>query len=81
MVGCREGQWERLMTPLIDSVYSIPTGVESWLCSVRGWAECKIDRKGQRGTVADRKSLAGGRVINDLGFREHNTAKQGRELS
>lgn len=27
MVGCREGQWERLMTLSIDSVYSIPTGV------------------------------------------------------
>lgn len=39
------------------------------------------DRQGgSEGTVADRKSLAGGRVINDLGLREHKTAKGGEGL-
>ena len=27
MKWCREGQWERFMTQLIDSVHPIPTGV------------------------------------------------------
>lgn len=48
MVGCREGQWERFMTLLIDSVHPSPTGVSLYPALSEAGVRETDHREGQR---------------------------------
>ena len=77
MVEGREEQWERFRTPLIDFVHPILTGVSLHSALSEAGAREKDRQGGSEGTVADRKGLAGSRVINGLGLGEQTMARGG----
>lgn len=75
MVEGREGQWERFITLLIDFVHSIPTDVSLYSALSEAGARERDRHGGSEGMVADRKGLAGSRVINCLGLGEQTMAR------
>lgn len=75
----RKGQWERFIILLIDFVHPIPTGVSLHSVLSEAGAREKDGQGGSKGTVADRKGLAGSRVINGLGLGEQAMARGGED--
>ena len=70
MVEGREGQWRRFIILLIDFAHPISTGVSFHSALSEAEAREKDRQEGSEGMVADRKGLAGSKVINGLGLGE-----------